>query len=65
MHRNDSAAVCREGANPLTQSGEKGTEKDHHACEGPRAAKKKKKIKAIPETGEAAPLNTALLPHLL
>ena len=69
-HRNDSAAVCRGGTDPFTQSGEKGTERDHYTCEGPRAAILAEKNKTQSDTRDRgssreAPPNTALLPHLL
>lgn len=69
-HRNDRAAVCGGGAEPFTPSGEKGTEKDHHVCEAPRAAILAEKNKNQSNTRDRgsfteAPLNTALLPHLL
>lgn len=69
-HRNDRAAVRGGGAEPFTPPGEKGTEKDHHVCEAPRAAILAEKNKYQSNTRDRgsfteAPLNTALLPHLL
>lgn len=42
------------GTDPATLSGEKGTEKDHHMCEGPRAATlgKKDQTKQYPRQGK-------------
>lgn len=73
MHRNDSAAARKGGADALTLSGEKATDNDHQACEGPRAAilaEKNKKTKQRSRQGkvyrcpsEHSTLTTPLMSH--